>query len=273
MASKLAAAFEQGDSDEDYGDDEFEEGAVAQVQAAAKGKSILAQAAAQVQAETRVEAQSAMKSEADVMAVQNQQKSERGAMALDVMKSALADSSDEDDGNGDPMLDTALRVACWHGELNKATGLCDKGANPRARDRHGWTALHWACKGGDSACVDVLVEAVKDQKGKVPAFLNAADSLSGWTAMHVACINARKDAVKALLAHGAAADKKDGVGETAAECIPHSARNAKHLRRLLGVAEPGQGSESKEGDGEDKRRREDKDKDKDDDKASREEKQ
>jgi len=274
MSSKLAAAFEEGGSDEDYGDDEFEEGQTAQVQAQVQGKSILAQAAAQVQAETRVEAQTAMRSEADLIAV-SQEKSERGAMVLDAMKSALHDSSDEEeDEDEDQHLNTALRVAVWRSELNKASGLVDKGANPWARDRHGWTALHWACKGGDASCVDLLVQAVKnrrsnvgvnkkvaekevkEKKVNVGSFLNAQDSLCGWTAMHVACINARKDAVKALMTLGAAADRRDKAGDAPVDCIPAAARNAKHLKRLFGVEELEQverGGERKDNDSGDER--------------------
>ena len=86
--------------------------------------------------------------------------------------------------------------------------------------------------------------------------------------MHVACINARKDAVKALVAHGAATDKTDRVGDRPADCIPTNARHAKHLRRVLGVAEPEREGRSEGKEIEDGRRREEKE-----GKASWEEKQ
>ena len=254
MSTKISKAFEEGSDEEndEYGKDEFEEveGRVAATQAATSGKSILAQAAAQAAAETRVEVQAVLHREAVSMEeeeetgknTKDKSREEREKSVPGTAHSKLGEedsSDDEDEGaDGDAEENIALRVACWKGEANKAENLLDKGADLRAKDRHGWTALHWACKIGDTACIEVLVKSVKRAQGKVTTYINTADTLCGWTALHVACIHARKDAVQALVGYGARINKINFMKELPVECIPASARNLKLIKRLLGVVDP-----------------------------------
>jgi ankyrin repeat protein len=166
--------------------------------------------------------------------------------AMGVLNHALDESSDEELGENSES-DIQLRVACYRGDAIVAQKLIDKqNANARSRDRHGWSALHWACKEGDVKCIELLIDAVKNDKGKVSAYLNAADTLSGWTALHVACINAKKEAIKTLINLGCNSDKKTKFDESPVELVPAAARNAKHIRRLFGIHEEKHIVESKE---------------------------
>ncbi len=246
MTSKLAAALNGGDSDDDYAE-EFE----ADAPMINKGvKSLLAQAAAQVQEENRLESRNSLNEiDKNVLEVQTKPIKVVNSDPKDAF-SAKADESD-DDGNeyeGDDQLSVALRIACWHGDTSKVSSLLDKGANPRKKDRHGWTSLHFACKSGASDCVELLIEFAKKQSFNFRAFLNATESLNRWTGLHIACINSHKDVVKLLINFGAAKDKIDNAGDTPVECIPAAARNAKQLRKLFGIMEldPTTQSEGKE---------------------------
>jgi hypothetical protein len=245
----IAKAFEEAD---EYGD-EFEaedEGNAASSKAAQSGKSILAQAAEQIQAEARAEFRNILKEEVEASQVQISGIGDRANNALAVLNNALgADSSDDEELGDNAEADCALRVACYRGEARAVGKLLDSkdkggGANPRARDIHGWTALHWACKSGDAACIDLLVDAV--EKNRISSFLNIRDSLSGWTALHVAAISGKKDAIKSLIEHGANCEKRSLFDETPLDCVSTAARNSKQLRRLLGAAEE---SESKQSEG------------------------
>ena len=236
---KALANADNGEYEDDFVDPE-EAGEVAASKAIKSGRSILAAAAEQVQAEARVAWESNLNEVGEAAAIEVDGIGNRASDALAVMNNALDDdgSSDEETFGGNAEANIALRVACYRGEVRTVEKLLSSsgGAHAKAKDRHGWTALHWACKSGDCSCIDLLVEAVKAD-GKVASYLNCADALSGWTSLHVACMNGKKDAVKALIHHGANCDKRSLFNETPAECIPATSRNAKQLMRLLGVIE------------------------------------
>ena len=259
---KIGKAFVEAGDDEYEDDVDFDAedaGEIAATVAIKSGKSILAVAAEQVKAEARVEWESNLNEAGEAAAMQFDGMGDRASAALSVMNKALDDcdddSSDDEMFERDPEANSALRIACYRGEFRTVEKLLGSGGgHARARDRHGWTALHWASKSGDSACIDLLVSAVKSENdGKVTSFLNSADSLSGWTALHVACMNGKKDAVKALIHHGANCAKLTKFKEIPADCISQSARNGKQLRRLLGVIDEkdNQRDEGKEEEGKD----------------------
>ena len=86
--------------------------------------------------------------------------------------------------------------------------LVEAGADPDARDRAGWTPLHWIASENDHpAAVEALLEAGADPNAR---------STRGETPLHLAARWTRNPAVfKALLAASADAKTRDGAGMTA----------------------------------------------------------
>ena len=61
-----------------------------------------------------------------------------------------------------------LHLACWHGNLEVARGLVQRGANTEAGDEHGRTPLHLACVNGRLGVVRCLVERGADKDKATP---------------------------------------------------------------------------------------------------------
>ena len=77
--------------------------------------------------------------------------------------------------------------------------LLEKGADINVKDWQGYTALHYASKGGDTDTVNVIVSRFAD--------INAEDEC-GWTALHVAAQLGHTSIVEILLNEGAEIDRK-----------------------------------------------------------------
>ena len=90
--------------------------------------------------------------------------------------------------------DDELLDAAENGDLIKVKTALEKGANPNAKDKHGWTPLHWAALGSNVKIVRVLLKHGADP--------NAKDKY-GWTPLHSVALMGRVDVVKIMLEHGA----------------------------------------------------------------------
>lgn len=92
---------------------------------------------------------------------------------------------DEEDENYDHELNQSLIFAV-HNERPEAVRTALKnGAYYFARDRHGWTALHWAASKGNEDIMEILIEYVDKQGKNVKKYINSQDTICGWTPMHV----------------------------------------------------------------------------------------
>jgi ankyrin repeat protein len=132
---------------------------------------------------------------------------------------------------------TPLMVAAFHGREETAKFLLDCRANPRARDRAGYTPLHWAaikgyeevvgllaarvdCNVQSSAGFTPLLQAAANGHAGVVRLLIAAGAdpnlktRDGWTALHKAVANSHIEIVRILLAAGASPFARHADGTT-----------------------------------------------------------
>jgi ankyrin repeat protein len=97
-----------------------------------------------------------------------------------VLRTLLAAGADVRAPSRNAMAVTALHSAVADGgNTESALALIAAGADPNARQRHGWTPLHGAAESGDSAVVEALLAAGADPTlahdgGKRPADLARA---------------------------------------------------------------------------------------------------
>ena len=83
---------------------------------------------------------------------------------FDVLKILLASGADVHAPSRNPMRVTALHSAVADGgHRESALALIAAGADPNARQRHGWTPLHGAAQSGDRAVVEALLAAGADR--------------------------------------------------------------------------------------------------------------
>src|SRR5215471_3944124 len=100
---------------------------------------------------------------------------------------------------------TPLMTAAYYGNLNIVVLLLERGANVKAVNRDGGTALHYAARGGRS--FEVVATLVS--RG---APVNAQDQ-TGWTALMMGLEN--REITELLLTHGADVKLRTKGGETA----------------------------------------------------------
>ena len=230
---------------DEYGDDFEAETAQPAPVKPSGGLNLLKSAAATVDKEER---------EATAAALERGASEMKGVAKLlgdkDKEMDETLDKDEEDDAtvelDGDEDLDaelnSSLRQACNKGNLTAVKSIVSKGANVKARDRHGWTSLHWAAKGGSSDIVDYLVDFV--ESGDTYAFVNAKDTISGWTAVMIACMGAHVESVRSLISRGAKVNAKNHLGETAADFITSSsATKSKAMKKLLGIHDKEEGKD------------------------------
>lgn len=155
---------------------------------------------------------------------------------------------------------TALMVACFHGNEAAAKLLLQCGADPEARDRGGYTPLHWAalkgllpiiellapradCNARSAAGLTPLLQAATGgHAAAVQALLAAgADpnlgSNEGWMPLHKAVMNGHLEVVRQLLAAGASALAEHSSGETPASLATKAGRD--DILQLLAAAGAG----------------------------------
>ena len=155
---------------------------------------------------------------------------------------------------------TPLMAASFQGNEAAAKMLIENGADPQARDRSGYVALHWAALKGALPVVELLVPRVdcnaKSQSGLTPLLQAAAEghasavrmlvaagadanlaSNEGWTPLHKAVANGHPDVVQILLAAGASVLAKHVSGATPMSIALKSGRED-ILNILRGVDAP-----------------------------------
>ena len=131
-----------------------------------------------------------------------------------------------------------LIEAAAAGDLDEVMELVEKGADVNAKDKDGWTPLHYAASNGYLDVVKFLVENgadvdAEDKDSQTPlhvaaffghldvvkflvkngAYVNAMDN-DGQTPLHVAASNGHLDVVKFLVKNGADVNAKDKDGQT-----------------------------------------------------------
>jgi len=99
--------------------------------------------------------------------------------------------------------DDLIEAARW-GDLEKVKKLLDRGADVNARDKDGWTPLHWASVHGHLDVIKLLVERGAD--------VNASNH--GWTPLHEAASRGHLNVVKFLVERGADVNARDREGRT-----------------------------------------------------------
>jgi len=108
---------------------------------------------------------------------------------------------------------TLLSKSFWKSAtVSDVQKLIRKGADPDAKDKHGWTPLHWAVENGKAEAVEaLLIEAGADPDTK---------DKDGWTPLHRAAAAEdwnRDEKIKLLLNAGADPKAKNNDGRTPRE--------------------------------------------------------
>jgi ankyrin repeat protein len=101
---------------------------------------------------------------------------------------------------------TALHLAAGHGHKDTMIVLLNSGADVKPQDKDGWTALHRAAWYGHKDTAIALLNSGADVK---------AQDKDGWTALHLAASYGHKDTATALLNSGADVKQQDKDGCTA----------------------------------------------------------
>ena len=106
-------------------------------------------------------------------------------------------------GCGNPEADRALRKAANEGNIEAVKQHLADGADVHAKDKHGWTPLHYAACDGHKEIAELLIAKGAD--------VNAEDVLSGRTPLDYA----DGETVDLLRKHGG----KMGAGLTVEELV------------------------------------------------------
>jgi ankyrin len=103
-----------------------------------------------------------------------------------------------------------LLLAAQGDSLEKVTALLDAGLSPNAKDRLGWTALHWAACHGDEALVRLLLARGADINVRTASEFDPPDARSSVsdecplkTPLFAAAAGGRLAVARLLLDHGA----------------------------------------------------------------------
>jgi ankyrin repeat protein len=192
------------------------------------------------------------------------------AQARDVqgVRALLKSGADVNAAQGDGM--TALHWAAMHGDAEMSTMLLQAGANVRAQSRlGGYLPLHLAAQAGSAAVVDQLLARgapvnqttttgatplmLAASSGSVAATtrlldagaeINATESAQGQTALMFAAALDRADAVKTLIARGAAVSTATKVIDLEALTAAPGEEALQQAQRRPGAGGGGGGSGS-----------------------------
>ncbi|XP_064639075.1 ankyrin repeat domain-containing protein 39-like [Lineus longissimus] len=119
--------------------------------------------------------------------------------------------------------------AAMDGELNKVSSLLRNGTNVDARDNSGYTALHYASRGGHLEICRLLLDS--------SASVNAQTKSGGITSLHRAAYCGHIEVVSLLLQKGARPEMCDNDGKTA---LHKAAEKGKpEIVKMLVAAAPG----------------------------------
>ena len=147
----------------------------------------------------------------------------------------------EEEGKENLAHSIALQVACYRKNARKAESALEQGANPRYKDRHGWTALHWCASSNDAEILGTILKKMASEMTTqaFKRFINGQASDTGWTPLHVAVVKGSLDVIELLIDNPCCKQNtKDALGETAADCIPsEKSKRWNAIRRVLGVEE------------------------------------
>jgi hypothetical protein len=164
-------------------------------------------------------------------------------------------------------LDEELLDAARNGDTARVRELLRKGANANAKDRGGWTPLHWAAFWGHVDVAKLLLEHgadvnARDEDSRTPLHVAAAGGHAevarlllergadanargkdGWTPLHYAASYGHADVARLLLDHGADPSIRDKDGRTPldiARATRHKevARVIEEYERGVGVGAP-----------------------------------
>jgi ankyrin repeat protein len=73
--------------------------------------------------------------------------------------------------------------SCYHHKYDVVEHHLDRGANRFYTDRHGWTALHWACAKGYDDIAHLLLRDFPESKKK--RYIHLKEKTAGMTPLHV----------------------------------------------------------------------------------------
>jgi ankyrin repeat protein len=99
-----------------------------------------------------------------------------------------------------------LIETAWNGRKELVELLLKSGADLKATDKSGKTALHWAAKSYNAEVVQLLLESGAD--------IMAEDD-TGQTPLHIAALDGDSEIVQLLLQSGADIEAMDNNGQTA----------------------------------------------------------
>ena len=104
-------------------------------------------------------------------------------------------------------FERGIWTAAIDGNVNKMKKLLAQGHNPNKMDKSGYTALHYAARGGCINVVTILLDNGADPNSQTPS--------GKTTPLHRAAYMGHLDCIKVLLAHGAKFDLVDSDGRSA----------------------------------------------------------
>lgn len=101
---------------------------------------------------------------------------------------------------------TPLHLAVITHQMYIVKKLIEGGADVNLMDRHGQTALHLACQGGDVNCVYAIRDVTQGSRFQIRLDLK---NFQGCSALHVATLNGSQQLVETLLDMGADINDQD----------------------------------------------------------------
>lgn len=104
-------------------------------------------------------------------------------------ESETSDEEENEEDDYDTNSSAQLIIACYRDRLDQVKQLLKNGGDPLARDRHGWTPLHWAASKGYEEVAEALIRHRIANDKSVKKMVNAVDNITGWTPLHVSILS------------------------------------------------------------------------------------